>query len=118
VDLFHPIIKNKISGWGIFSIGNDNKTIEIEDIFVEQDFSNSGWGTEIISIFEKFISRWSQKKIQGWVSVIDSNNEFLEKRINKFFEKNGFSITNDNSKFPGAMFKVEKLINKNYDRRK
>lgn len=111
VDLFNPNVRNKKSGWGIFSIKNNNNLIEIEDIFIEDDYSNSGWGTEIISIFEKFISKWNQKKIQGWINVVDSNNEFSETRIKNFFQKNDFSIIKDSSKFPGAKYKVEKILN-------
>jgi GNAT superfamily N-acetyltransferase len=110
INLFDNKIKNKKGGWVHFSLEPMSKKIEIEELFIEENNRNTGWGSKILNIIEKYARTWNIRSIIGWISVQDCRDEIEEKMLKYFLNKNGFDIIEDQSRFPGCLFRIEKTL--------
>ncbi len=110
INLFDNEIKSKKGGWAHFSLEPKSKKIEIEELFIEENNRNTGWGSKIINIIEKYAKTRNIENIIGWISAQDCQDEIEEEMLKYFFNKNGFDIIEDRSKFPGCLFKIEKNL--------
>lgn len=108
INIFDPKVQNKYAGWCHYSIKNN--IIEIEEIFISPHHRGFGLGKNLFKLLEEAAPKWDIKKIHGWVSVEDANNEKDEKYVNEFLEKCGYLYSKDTSRFRGSYLYLEKIL--------
>lgn len=107
VDVFDPKIKNKRSAWLHFSFSKNKDTIEIEELYVEEEYQNFGWGSFLLDFVKKEGTHIGIDKIYGWITAEDCFDENEEKKTFHLFEKSGFTLVSDTSKFAGSLYRFE-----------
>lgn len=87
----------------------DNKTLEIEDLFVHPGYRHIGVAKNLIEEVRLLSKKNKIIKIVGWISVQDIIGE-KEIIVKKFFNKMRFSIYEDHTRFRDCWYRVESHI--------
>lgn len=91
-----------LTGWGHFAFSK-NKTLELLDVFILEEYRRRGIGSMIINNMIDFIGA---KKFTGCIDGHDliGNREDI---VKDFLLKNGFMAVVDRSEFKDAKFRIE-----------
>ncbi len=81
-------IENKIS-IGFIRFHVEYSQIIISLIFIYEEYRGQGFGTKVLDVFEKYISRM-YKSVKDIVLIPEYFNGFEKNRLCIFYEKNGF----------------------------
>lgn len=89
-------------GWAHFSFNNDNRIIDMLDIFVLNEYRNNGIGSYLI----KEIMNFTKAKIlTGYISSYDLIKE-REEVVKSFLLKNNLTVSVDRSQFKNCRLKI------------
>ena len=83
--------------------------LEIEDLFIIPDFQRAGIGTAFMELLYKMAKTNSINKIVGWISAQDLIDD-REVKVIGFYNKNGYSIIDDYTKFRDCFYRIEKSV--------
>jgi GNAT superfamily N-acetyltransferase len=84
----------------------DKKRMELEEFYILPQYQNQGIGTAVIKDIGMKLRENGFAKMVGWIGAQDIIND-REKQVKVFFKKNGFTITDDNSRFRDSVYKIE-----------
>jgi GNAT superfamily N-acetyltransferase len=87
----------------------NNAEIEIEEMYILPQYQNKGLGTASLKLVEKVFKSYGFRKLFGWVSAQDLVAG-REAGVLSFYKKSGYTVTEDNSRFRDAVYRVEKDI--------
>ncbi len=87
----------------------NDKVLEVEELFVLPQYNRKGVGSEALKYVEKFAKNYGFEEIIGWVGAQDLVQDREEVVLN-FFVKNGYSLSEDDSRFKDAVYRFSKRV--------
>ncbi len=110
INLFNTKESLAYGAWCHFNLDPRNNYVEIEELFVSEDFKGFGWGKFMINLVEEYARREKIEKVYGWVYIYDAFNELLANFLKRFYEKKGYQCINDTGAHVGSLFRFEKFL--------
>ncbi|MCX6716293.1 MAG: GNAT family N-acetyltransferase [Candidatus Taylorbacteria bacterium] len=89
----------------------DEKHMELEEFYILPQYQNQEIGTTVIKHVGRGLRSSGFSKLTGWIGAQDIIND-REEQVKAFFKKNGFTLTEDNSRYRDSVYRVEIDYNK------
>lgn len=88
---------------------SDEKTIEIEEMYILPRFQGIGIGTAVLEFVESIVRSYGFTKVIGWIGAQDVI-EGRRSKLLRFLENAKYKVIKDNTRFKDAVYKFEKTI--------
>lgn len=98
----------EITGYAHVSPRTEN-SVEIEEFFIRPEQQGKGFGTALLKKIEKRMLENGYTTLFGWIGAQDIVQD-REDKVLGFFKANGYTITEDNTRFHDAVYKYEKVL--------